>query len=955
MNVLSERDRFWSDCAFCDRTSQRNLSGMRMIALLSNRVLLAVLMLVGAELSAVCADEAKPASSDELSFETDIKPLLRVKCIRCHGAETKKAELDLQTIAGIFKGGESGPAVVRGKPEESLLFERIHNGEMPPEEKDRLSDADIRQIELWILNGALTDGKEPMPTDASATPSQHDVIPIMLRRCTACHGRHQQLANLDLRSKSTMLIGGKSGPVIVPGKPEESLLIKVLHAGQMPPLERLVEASVKPIEPAEVETLVKWIAAGAPEVHIEPDVATTNGDPLVSDEERDFRAFRSPQQVTIPEVQDHQRIRNEIDAFIIEKLEAAGLSLNNEADRLTLIRRATFDLTGLPPDPADVAAFLADDNPRAYELLIDRLLDSPRYGERWGRYWLDLAGYADSEGKREQDLPRPHAWRYRDYVIRSFNADKPFDRFLLEQIAGDELADYENAPEITPEIYDNLVATGFLRMTPDGSWANITGYVPDRLDVIADEIDVLGSAVMGLTLKCARCHTHKFDPIPHRDYYRLVDVFKGAYDEHAWLRPDIRPGIGPVSQDVVGGRHLPFVTTAERQAWERHEARVTEEVTAAKANSEPDERIKAIEAQRKPEPRVQALWDRGEPSPTYIYRRGDWQSPGALVGPGVPSVLTDGHTPFEVTPPWPGAKQTGRRLAFARWLIRPDHPLTARVQVNHLWRHHFGSGIVRTPGNFGKAGMPPTHPELLDWLAREFVERGWSLKEMHRLMMTSSTYRQSSVLSQQLEEADPQNALVSRMPMVRLDAEALYDSLLLAAGRLDETPFGPADTVESRADGLITPARTERGWRRSIYVQQHRKKLATHLESFDFPQMNPNCIERRDSIVAPQALYLMNNGMILELADHFAARVLREADTDVTKQIEQVYQIALSRAPDEEEKQIGLEMLKQLRADWTNQLSASANDQVDQASANSKALAAYCHAIMNSASFIFVD
>lgn len=930
---------------------------MRITALSSyrapHRVLLAVLILVGAESSVVCADEVKAASADGLSFETDIKPLLQTKCIRCHGAETKKADLDLQTIAGLFKGGESGPAIVRGKPNESLLFEKIHNGEMPPDENDRLSGTDVDRIERWILNGAMTDGKEPMQPEASELPTQHDVIPILLRRCTACHGRHQQLANLDLRSKSAMLVGGKTGPVIVPGKPEVSLLIKMVRGGQMPPLERLVEASVKPIEPAEVEILTKWIAAGAPEVHVEPDVATTNGDPLVSDEDRDFWAFRSPQQAPIPEVQNHQRVRNEIDAFILQKLEAAGLSLNHEADKQTLIRRATFDLTGLPPDPADVTAFLADDNRRAYELLIDRLLESPRYGERWGRYWLDLAGYADSEGKREQDLPRPQAWRYRDYVIRSINADKPFDQFLLEQIAGDELADYENAPEITPEIYDNLVATGFLRMTPDASWANITGYVPDRLDVIADEIDVLGSAVMGLTLKCARCHTHKFDPIPHRDYYRLVDVFKGAYDEHAWLRPDIRPGIGPVSQDVVGGRHLPFVTTAERQAWEHHEAKITEEVAAAKALAEPDERIKAIEAKRKPEPRVQALWDRGEPSPTYIYRRGDWQSPGALVGPGVPSVLTDGRTPFEVTPPWPGAKQTGRRLAFARWLTQPDHPLTARVQVNHLWRHHFGNGLVRTPGNFGKAGMPPTHPELLDWLACEFIARGWSLKEMHRLMMTSSTYRQSSVLTEQPDEADPQNALLSRMPMVRLDAEALYDTLLLVADRLDETSYGPADPVEQRADGLVTPAKTERGWRRSIYVQQQRKKMATHLESFDFPQMNPNCIERRDSMVAPQALLLMNNGMVLELADHFAARVLSEVDDDAIKQIERVYQIALSRAPDEEENQVGLEILNQLRADLTKQLSA--NGLPDEASVHAKALSAYCHAIMNSASFLFVD
>ena len=232
---------------------------------------------------------------------------------------------------------------------------------------------------------------------------------------------------------------------------------------------------------------------------------------------------------------------------------------------------STFDLTGLPPEPAEVEAFLADEAPDAYERLIDRLLASPRYGERWGRIWLDVAGYADSEGKREQDLPRSDAWRYRDYVIRSLNADKPYDRFLLEQLAGDELADYEHAAEITPEIYDNLVATGFLRMAPDATWANITGYAADRFEVIADEIDVLGSAVMGLTLKCARCHTHKFDPIPQRYYFRLAAIFKGAFDENDWLKPDVRPGLGPLSQDVVTGRLLPYVTTAERQAWETGE------------------------------------------------------------------------------------------------------------------------------------------------------------------------------------------------------------------------------------------------------------------------------------------------------------------------------------------------------------------------------------------------
>jgi hypothetical protein len=315
--------------------------------------------------------------------------------------------------------------------------------------------------------------------------------------------------------------------------------------------------------------------------------------------------------------------------------------------------------------------------------------------------------------------------------------------------------------------------------------------------------------------------------------------------------------------------------------------------------------------------------------------------------------MSDGKTPFEVRPPWPGAKQTGRRLAFARWLIQPDHPLTARVQVNQIWMHHFGSGIVRTPGNFGRAGSLPTHPDLLDWLAREFVDRGWSRKEMHRMMMTSATYRQSSALHDRHKDFDPQNQLFSRMPLIRLDAEALYDSLLFVAGRLNTTRFGPGDPVQTRADGLVTPVGTDRGWRRSIYVQQLRKQLATHLESFDFPQMNPNCLERRDSMVAPQALHLMNNGMVLELAEHFATRVIRDFGSDVSKQIEGVYLIALSRPPDDIELRVGQELLSQLRTDWMK--SPSGESQIDAAAAQSKALTAYCHAIMNSAAFLFVD
>jgi mono/diheme cytochrome c family protein len=952
-----------------------------------------------------------------ITFEADVSPIFRANCWRCHGEKSLKGELDLRSLAGVMKGGESGPVIVPGKPDESLLFEKVHDGEMPPAKKERLADAEMKTIRLWIENGAKAGVPDPA---ASSLVTQHDVIPVLLRHCTVCHGVRRREGDLDLRTKSSMLRGGKSGPAIDLVHPAESRLLERIRAGEMPPHKRLVEASVKPVETAEADLLARWIAAGAPEAAIAPDVATTAPDPLVTDKDRESWAFRPPQAVTVPIVHDQARVRNPIDAFLLRKLEGSGLAFSPEADRLTLLRRAHFDLTGLPPEPREVRDFLADPAPNAYEAMIDRLLASPRYGERWARYWLDVAGYADSEGKREQDLPRPYAWRYRDYVIRAFNNDKPYDRFLVEQIAGDELADAENAPEITQEIYDNLVATGFLRMVPDGTWANITGYVPDRIEVIADEIDVLGSAVMGLTMKCARCHSHKYDPIPHRDYYRLVDVFKGALDEYDWLKPDIKPGIGPVSQDVLGGRHLQLVTSVERRAWEATNAKVASDVELLRSAlgrraevlikqcvderlaqlpevlrddlktmlaTPPDKRdsvqtylakkfeaslridiemlkkqkpelqkeyveveakVRALEARKSPEPRIQAVWDRGEPSPTYIYRRGDSQSPGRLVGPGVPSVLTDGKTPFEVKPPWPAARKTGRRLAFARWLTQPDHPLTARVAVNRIWKHHFGKGIVTSLGNFGKAGAPPTHPELLDWLSREFIKEGWSVKAIHRLIMTSSAYRQSSAVSPDQEARDPNNALYSRMPLMRLDAESLYDTLLLAAGRLNETPSGPADPVDGRADGLVTPRGSEKGWRRMIYVQQTRKQLPTHLENFDFPAMNPNCVERRDSTVAPQALHMMNNGMIHGLADQFAQRVIREVGTDPAKQIELVALVAMGRPPSDEERRLGVDSLARLTEQWSR-------NEASRKDAPRRALGTYCHAIMNSAGFLYVD
>lgn len=970
----------------------------------------------------------KPATvSSKTTFENDVLPILKANCVQCHGPNTKMKELNLSTLEGVMHGSESGPVVIAGKPAESPLFKMVHEKVMPPGKKG-LPEKDIATIQSWIEGGALS---ATQPAEAAGAPevvTQHDVIPIMLLRCTVCHGPRRQEGGLDLRSKASMLKGGRSGPAIVLGKPEESLLIQKVRAGVMPPKAKMLEFGVKPITQPETDKVAKWIGTGAPEVPAEPDHAGSAADPLVSDKDRQFWAFQPPRAVKPPAVRNSARARNPVDSFILQKLEEKGMTLSPEADQITLVRRVFFDLTGLPPKPEEVQFFLADKSPDAYEKLVDRLLSSPRYGERWARHWLDVAGYADSDGgKLDADHPRPHAFRYRDYVIRSLNADKPYDRFLLEQIAGDELVDYEHAPVVTQEIMDNLVATGFLRMGPDSTSEREVDFVDDRLDVMGDEIDVLTSGVMGLTMKCARCHSHKYDPLPQRDYYRFMALLKGAYDENDWLipfakktrpvagriLPYIEPGLSPFEllenerKREFANRELDKELEALKSSLDQladplkkklvqerlatipkplHEDLLTliatppdkrtetQKYLAAKfgktieidledlkardpqfrrSAEEIERKIKLAEFRRAPEPAITALWDRGDPTPTYILRRGNPASFGHPVEPGPPTVLMDPKTPFEIRPPWPGAHKTGRRLALARWLTRPDHPLTARVMVNRLWKQYFGTGIVKSLANFGHTGTPPSHPELLDWLSTEFVRQGWSMKAMHKLMVTSSTYRQSSTLTPATEKEDPANRLFSRMPLKRLEAEELNDTLIFVAGRMDETQFGPAQPVLVRKDGLVTPVETEKGWRRSIYVMHRRSEIPTILEDFDLPPMSPNCLERTDSTVAPQALHLMNNPMVNKLASFFAERLKKDAGTDSGKQVDRAYWLALSRPPTADEKKIALEALASFRQQAAKAPTGQGAATAEESAARS--LTKFCHTLMNSAAFLYVD
>lgn len=915
------------------------------------------------------ADEESPSAAPrnteaEITFERDVRPIFAGKCLGCHGAQTQKAELDLSTPAGVRRGGESGAFLAAETPEESLLYEMVHSGLMPPEEKDHLSKPQIEIIRGWLAAGAKF--AEPSNDEAASTPAitDHDVIPILLRRCVMCHGQDLQQGELDLRTTAAILRGGKSGPALVAGQPEQSRMISRVKQHKCPPAGDLSQAAIEPMTADELQTLTEWIARGALEADVE--TASDDGDDrLITDTDRQFWSFQPPRKWSPPDVAAQHRVRNPIDAFLLARLEAAGLSFSPEADKLTLLRRATFNLTGLPPEPQDVAAFLSDDDPHAYERLIDRLLESPRYGERWAQFWLDLAGYADSEGKRHADTVRPWAWRYRDYVIRAFNDDLPYDQFLVEQLAGDELVDYSDPDAVTDDVIQKLVATGFLRMAPDGTAANPVNRFPDRIEVISDEVDVLARGVMGLTMKCAQCHSHKYDPLPQRDYYRFAAIFKGAYDEYNWMVPQ---PFGNQWKHALP-RYLTVLTPQERREIEEHNAPLQaqiEQLEHEKNNADP-QRVKELENElkgladrlRQP-PQIRALWDRGQPSPAYIYRRGDETQPVRMVHPDVPSVLKTAGAPFssDGTPLTIEAdaaalqNKTGRRLALARWLTQPRHPLTARVFVNRIWFQHFGRGIVASLDDFGALGTPPTHPDLLDWLAVEFVEQGWSLKKLHRLIMTSAAYRQAAVVRPEHERLDPDNILLSRMPMRRMTAEEVRDSILLLAGKLDERRFGPPDPVEVRSDGLVTSKPNQGMWRRSVYVRHRRKEMPTLLETFDLPQMNPNCLERKPSTVVSQPLHLLNNRMIYELAAALAARISAEAGTaDSESLLDTAWRLVLNRPPTGEELQVGRAALAELTVRWQQHSGGATNDSDPEL----QALADLSHALLNSAAFLYID
>lgn len=802
---------------------------------------------------------------------------------------------------------------------------------------------------LLACVGALHAQRAPLFKD--------EILPVLEKHCTSCHNPERKMGGLDLSTFTGMMNGGGSGPVIAPGHPQRSLLWLQVDSGKMPLGGKLPAASKQllrayiehgrfPSQDLEAMTLAREAAKITPEA-------------------RAWWSFQKPVKPAVPELAGGL---TPIDAFVLQKLRERGWGFRPEAERRTLIRRATLDLTGLPPTPAEIRAFVDDKSPNAYEKLLDRLLASPAYGEQWGRHWLDIAGYSDSLGDAG-DVERETSWKYRDYVVRALNANKPVDRFLVEQLAGDQLTNFKPGTRPTAEQREALIATGYLRTIADIT-DNQTIYEVDKyFDALQKTVETSLTALMGVSVGCARCHDHKFDPILQRDYFKLTAVYQATWDPENWLAASVKYGPWP-------SRMVLDIPDSEREAWiknvtsndaktirrlddllEATYQRFRKEATEGREMSEARrvELRKIIEADpdleidRNPDKSalpdaelekrfpelltyknellekrnnrkkkqfsidpnyIEAAFDVSKtPSPTYMLTRGNYLAPGAEVKPGIPAVLDDPAKPFAFPDPaaHPEWNHTGRRLTLAQWLTHRDHPLTARVFVNRVWQFHFGEGIVRSVDDFGRQGEKPSHPELLDYLAVQFQDDGWDLKRLHKQIMMSAVYRQSSAEVPEYLAADPSAKLLWRKPPLRLEAEAIRDSLLMVSGQLNREIGGAPVPLKRGKDGQWMEDPEKPGAnRRSIYLIQTRTRPVTFLHAFDAPTMtSDNQTQRFRSALPTQSLALMNGPLVLRTTKTWAAQLMEQTKGDGEAAIRLAVESAYGRPPSERELALG--------------------------------------------------
>jgi hypothetical protein len=832
-------------------------------------------------------------------------------------------------------------------------------------------------VVVLVAGVALADDKKadgPKFAPEQVAHFEKDVLPLLKAHCFRCHGDDPEKlkGGLDLTTRAGILAGGDTGPAVNEAKPADSLLLRAIHykddEHRMPPKAKL------PV--GDIATIEKWVKDGLP---VPADrvgvVAKAAPKSVVTEEAKKYWAYQPVKRPAVPVSRDPKGsawIRTPIDAFILAKLEAKGLSPVKPAEKAVLARRAYYDLLGLPPTPEEIDAFVNDKSPDAWGKLIDKLLASPHYGEKWGRHWLDVVRYCETNGY-ERDGPKPHVWRYRDYVIKSFNEDKPYTQFVREQLAGDEMPGYNP---------DAVTATGYYRL---GIWDDEPA---DPLQAVFDGYDDIvattGQAFLGATFNCARCHDHKVDPIPQSDYYKLVAFFR-----------DIRPY--SETRDVRSAFNLTDITPPDQRAkyeaeLKKREARLAEikkamgaiedefiktlpaeDQRAAEGNDRPQvvsrkvvpgltgkekEEYTALAAERKelsrrqdPPGRQLALSVNNcdvNPKPTHVLIRGSPHAPGKEVKPGFPAVL--GLPDPAIPAPKPGAKSSGRRTVLANWIASKDNPLTARVFVNRVWQYHFGRGLVPSANDFGKLGEQPTHPELLDWLASEFVDGGWTLKRLHKLIMTSSVYQLSSQGDEASLKADPSNALLWRFNMRRLTGEEVRDSILAVSGNLNLKQFGPSTYPKIPKEVLAGQSVPGQGWptsppeeanRRSVYAHVKRSLRVPILIGFDQPDPDSSCPVRYVTTVPTQSLGLLNGEFTNEQAAAFAARLRKEHPDDLPAQVTRAIRLTSGRVPGADEVKKDVAFVESLKA----------KHDLDDA----KALTQYCLLCLNTNEFVYLD
>jgi hypothetical protein len=860
----------------------------------------------------------------------------------------------------------------------------------------------------------LAAGIPLLKAQTAAEFFQQKIRPILASRCQGCHNDALRFANLSFDTTAAVRAGGTHGAVLTPRDPVGSRLYRRIARLEKP----YMPMQGDPLTDAETALFKQWIEMGAvlPEDPKNEDAEKARVARLaalkkfedrrvITDDDRKWWAFQKPVRPAVPMAQTRSMVWNPVDAFIVWNLEAKGLRPAPTASKRTLIRRLYFDLIGLPPRPEEVEAFVNDAAPDAYSKLVDRLLDSDHYGERWGRHWLDVARYADSDGY-EYDLLRPNSWRYRDYVIRAFNQDKPYDRFVREQIAGDELPDGD---------YDSLTGLGFVRNGPFIGDMVLMQNEQTRMDELDDIVATTSTAFLGLTLGCARCHDHKYDPLTQKDYYRMVAVFAPGERKDLPLAPaaiaekyqaavntidkqiddinlQIKAILKPVRATLLEAKYktLPddVQLALKTEPVKRTEAQKLQAEQVAYSVNVPDvdvlpkieaadrkkvealqEEIAALEKTKpKPLPAAQAVTDAGPTSPpSYFLHRGSIASKGSEMSPGTIAALSPAGAVLEFPISNPGGKTTGRRLALANWLVSPENPLTARVMVNRLWQHHFGKGLVGTPNDFGHMSERSVNQPLLDWLATEFVRQGWSIKTMQRLILNSHTYQQSSQFeSEANRKIDPQNRYLWKMPLNRLEGEAIRDSILAVSGGLNPKPGGPGVFPEVDPEVLKGAAyqrwpQTTDGpelWRRSVYVTEMRTITAPLLDLLDPPENVSSCPRRNVTTVAPQALQLLNNKFVVGQSALFADRVRNEAGKNPNAEIDRAFRLALGRPPEPREYQASqafLERQEQYHRSQEHVLLEKGTDPALIASPDKAALIDFCHSLLNINEFVYVN